>query len=618
MTEKQAPGGYMGKTLRVDLTRGSIHEEPIEESILRKYIGGAGLGAYYLYKEVPPEVGWSDPENRLIFSIGPLNAVRMAGAGSFNLSTVGALTNGATTSQANGFLGAYLKSCGLDAVVVQGKADQLSYLYIRDGSAEIRDARHLRHKDTYETETLIKQELGKKKHELSVFSIGPAGENLVKFACVVGDNTHVAAHNGVGAAMGSKQLKAIVVERGKTRSLFRDKEKVESLVKEISEIAEKSPMYSFGTSTGVRDLYPSGQVPVRNYRTSIFSAADQFDGRHRSKFELKLNPCFACPFKHCYTMKITEGRYAGYVGEEPEYEQWAAWGPLIDQTDVAAAMVLSNDIDQLGMDTNEAGYLIAWVMECVEKNLLTAKELGVNLKWGDVDATRAMLKKIAFREGFGDVLAEGVKRAANKIGGEAANLAVFTHKGNSPRGHDHRARWWEMFDTCVSSTGTMETPYAFNAKELELPAGYDRFSPEAISTLVAQTKGTMQFEDSLTLCRFTMAGQFSLVCGILNEVTGWDYTVKKAVETGKRIVNLLKVFNLRRGISADLDKPSVRYSSAAVDGPAQGKSIMPHWQDMLRNYYHHMGWDVETSKPLPDTLKALGLESIVADIWGND
>ena len=206
-------------------------------------------------------------------------------------------------------------------------------------------------------------------------------------------------------------------------------------------------------------------------------------------------------------------------------------------------------------------------------------------------------------------------RASKKVGGEAGDIAIYTLKGNTPRSHDHRADWWEMFDTCVSNTGTIETHHAFKRGQLGLAASYDSFSPEEVSTLVAKTKGSMQFEDSLVICRFTATSSFDLLCKTLNEVTGWDFTVEKAMETGRRVVNLLKVFNLRHGITSELDAPSARYGSIPIDGPAKGKSVMPFWKQMRRNYYELMGWDAETGKPLPSTLKNLGLEYTIPDIW---
>ena len=609
--------GYMGKILRVDLTKGRITDETLDDDILKKYLGGVGIGAYYLYNEVAPGVEWYDPANCLIFASGPLNGVRMAGSGCFTVVTKGALTGGASSSQANGFFGAYLKFCGFDAIVITGKAESPVYLNIQEGHAELRDAVPLKGKDTWETESLIKKELGKTKRELSVFGIGPAGENLVKFACIVGDEGHVAAHNGIGAVMGSKNLKAVAVARGRRRVPVRDSEKFASLLPELTEKFKKDYHYTVGTSESYGGTTLAGMLPVKNLTTNIFPEHVKFhDGYTRTHFQIKRNPCFACPSTHCHLMKVTEGPYAGFEGDEPEYEGWAAWSSLIGQTDPGAAVMLSNEVDRLGLDNNEAGWMIAWLMECFEKGVLTNKELNVDMKWGDAEATRAMLRIIALRQGIGDSLAEGIQRAATKIGGEAEKMAVFVGKGNTLRTHDYRVFWWEMFDIAVSNTGTIETHSAFPRAQLGLPATFDSYSPEEVSTLVAKTKGSMQLEDSLVMCRFATGSDHRLLSEIVSAVTGWDFTLEEGMHIGRRTVNLLKVFNLRHGVTAELDAPSVRLTVAPTDGPAQGKpSIGPFWKDMARNYYTQMGWDPETSKPLPSTLRNLGLEHTIEDIW---
>ena len=211
--------GYAGKILRVDLTHGKITEETPDETVLRKYVGGAGLGAKFLYEEVPPGLDCFDPENRIILTSGPFGGTQIPGGGTFSVSTKGVLTGGAASCQANGFWGAFLRLSGFDGVIVQGASDHLVYLYIHDGKAELRDAGHLAGKDTWETDEAIKKELGYKKREMSVAGIGPAGEKLVKFSAIVADKGHVAGHNGMGAVMGSKKLKAIAVARGKARFL---------------------------------------------------------------------------------------------------------------------------------------------------------------------------------------------------------------------------------------------------------------------------------------------------------------------------------------------------------------------------------------------------------------
>ncbi len=621
MTGASPAGRHEGRVLRVDLTGERVSEEKIEEATLKGYLGGTGLGARYLYDEVSPNVAWSDPDNRFILAAGPLNGTPMAGAGSFSVVTKGAMTHGATSSQANGYFGAYLKSSGFDAIIIQGKAKRPVYLYVHDGHGELRDAGHLMGKTTRETERLIKEALNKKKRDASVFSIGPAGEHLVRFACLVGDEGHVAAHNGIGAVAGSKNLKAVAVDRGSRRVDLVDVEQFKLTARELIEDVKNNPRskttYDWGTSLVLESYGEKGALPVKNYTTSVFPDYSKFSGRYiRSHFEIKPNPCWACPLHHCHIMKVTEGPYAGYVGEEPDYEQWAAWSSVIGQTDPGAAVVLSNEVDDLGMDTNESGWLIAWLMECFEKGILTPRDTdGLEVTWGNTEVVRKILQKIAQREGIGDVMAEGVMRASQKVGGEAPRIGIYTLKGNTPRGHDHRVMWWELFDTSVSNTGTIESGRMFQREQIGLPGTYEAFSPEANSTLVAKTKGAMAFEDSLVLCRFATSTNLVLLTRLLSSATGWNVTVEGAMEIGRRIVNLMKVFNVRHGLSSERDAPSPRYGSTPGDGPAAGKNIMVHWDEMLRNYYEHMGWDQETGKPLPDTLTSLGLGDIISDIW---
>ncbi|MDP2951884.1 MAG: aldehyde ferredoxin oxidoreductase N-terminal domain-containing protein, partial [Chloroflexota bacterium] len=295
-----ALGGYMGKLLRVDLNSGRITEEMLDEGVLRDYVGGMGLGAKYLYDEVDPQTPWDDPANRLIFASGPLGGTRLDGSGSYSVTSKGPLTDGAGCSQANGYFGAYLKFCGYDAVIVQGKAKRWLYLSIDDGKAELREAGHLVGKDTWETEALIKAELGKKEKQASVFSIGPAGENLVKFAAIVGDKGHVAGHNGLGAVMGAKKLKAVVAARGHRIPKIAEPEKFRTLAQELFDLRKDDPVIGqrhnlWGTSTLYSITEPLGRLPVRNMTSAIFGQGEKFNGPYyRAHWKIKPNPCWAC------------------------------------------------------------------------------------------------------------------------------------------------------------------------------------------------------------------------------------------------------------------------------------------------------------------------------------
>ncbi|MBU2497323.1 MAG: hypothetical protein KKE57_00310 [Proteobacteria bacterium] len=613
MREKHL-GGYMGKILRVDLTRGSVAEELYEEEILRDYLGGVGIGIKILYDEVRPETSWSDEENRLIFAAGPLNGTSVPGSGTICAVTKGCLTNGGASSQANGYFGAYLKTSGLDAVIIQGATDHWKYLYLHDGTMELRDATPLIGMETVRTETWIRNELHRKPVDLSVYSIGPAGEKRVKYALLFGDRGHVLAHNGFGAVMASKGLKAIAVERGKLRPPVKDR-RLGELSKEIGRKAKEHPIYGrihrYGTSMLWPVLAESGLLPVKNLTTNLFSNPEKFSREYYgNSYEMKRVQCWACPLHHVQHMKIKRGPGKTIEVKDPEYECAASWSSLIGNDDFESAVLLSDLADRLGLDSNETGWTIAFTIECFERGILTEKETdGLSMTWGNVAAAREMLYKIAHRDGFGDVLAEGVKHAAEYIGGDALDLGVYVGKGHSPRTHDARARWGDILDYATGGVGTSES----NSIPLEEP-----FLPKNVALSVARGK-IREFVDSLVVCNIatmTYSGaEIGDLVEALNLTTGWDYTQEEAFQMSSRVTNLFRAFNIRHGLTPDLEVPSKRYSSAPVDGPMKGKSILPEWESILDEYHKIMGWDRATGKPLPGTLKELGLESIIPDLW---
>jgi len=625
MTSAWPHYGYAGKVLRVNLTAGNVSEDVHDEETLRKHLGGTGLGVKYLYDEVPPGVEWSDPANRIFLGTGPLGGTTVPGSGTFSVVTKGPLTNGATTTQANGFFGAFLRFAGYDGVLVHGASEKWVYLYVHDGIAEIRDAHHLLDKDTWETQDAIVEELGLKPAQLSVACIGPAGENLARLAAVCADHGHAAGHNGPGAVMGSKRLKAIAVSRGRGRVALHDSKKLNGLQRELFDTVSKvrggGAAYNWGTLSGYQGGEPRGTLPVKNYTTNIYPDREKlsnYDAQYiRTEFQADPNPCWACRMHHCHHLTVPKGQYKGWIIEEPEYEGLAAWGATIGPTEVEEAAVLSDQVDRLGMDTNEAGYLIGWVVECYEKGILTKEDTdGLEMTWGNAESARQMLHKVARRQGLGKILAEGTKRASEIVGRGSQDLAVFTQKGNSPRGHDHRSVWHEMFDTSISSTGTIEAHRMFDPKQIGLLDMTDPFDPVQLSNTIAKTKGAMQFEDSLGVCRFITDARMPWLIALLNAATGWDFTIEEAMDVGRRAVNTLRAFNLRHGIGPEMDGlPSTRYCSVPVDGPNAGKDIKPHWDWMLHNYYEQMGWDKETGTPLPYTLKQLGLQKVAADLW---
>lgn len=610
------PGGYGGRLLRVDLTRGTVAVEQLDPATLRRRVGGTGLGTAYLLELVPPAVQWDDPENPVIIATGPLAGTKVSGTGTISCVFKGPMTNQAGATQANGYMGAFLKQNGFDGLIVRGRAARPTYLHVHDGTAELRDASHLWGLDTWRVEDALRAEHGATEKGMSVFSIGPAGERRVRFAALVGDRGHVAAHNGVGAVLGAKNLKAFAVARGKVPIAIHDPAGLNALIEPFFAAASEnrtSSLYLWGTGGGVSGAAVGGWLPIKNYTTCVFPEHEQVSGQYlRTRFKVKNNPCWACRMGCCKLIEVTEGPYAGATGEEPEYEGLAAFGPQVGVTEAGAAVVLCNEVDAYGYDINEAGWVAGFAIEAFERGLITPAMLGgLELRWGDAEATRALLRKIALREDFGDVLAEGVKRAAEHLGGEALAIGVYTLKGNSPRGHDHRGRWAEMFDTCLSNTSTIEATFGgIQTQRLGLAPQRNRFDPHEIATLSADFNGWHQFDDCLGVCRFCNTHAHMAV-DVLNAVTGWDATLDEAMATGRRIVNQLRVFNFRHGLDPALERPSPRYGSTPTDGPNAGLGIMAHWEDMVRTYRERMGWEPETGRPTPETLAQLGLADLV-------
>ncbi|MDA8233760.1 MAG: aldehyde ferredoxin oxidoreductase family protein, partial [Clostridia bacterium] len=610
--------GYTGSMLRFDLTNNTFNTEIIAPEVLTKWIGGTGLGVKYVYDEVGPSINWDDPENRFVVATGPLAGTSVTGSGNFSVVTKGPMTGGISATQANGYFAAFLKFCGYDALIIEGQSSEWVYIYIDEDKVEIRPAAHLVGLDTVQTQDVLHQEFKLSPTQLSVFCIGPAGENLVKFACLVGDYGHVAAHNGVGAVLGAKKIKAIAVRRGKKKVKVFNPEALRETATKMNNAAKKTPAgkmcYEGGTNTAHPIMHNIGGLPVKNLTTNIFPEHQDFSSQAlRTNFEYKKKPCWGCDWNHCGRIKIKSGPFEGFETEEPEYEAMVAFGSLIGLTDPASSMVLADLADRLGMDVNETGWLVAWVMECYEKGYLKDNNLnGLKMTWGNFQSVKLLLEKISRRQGFGSLLAEGVKRAAKEIGGPALECAVYTEKGNTPRSHDHRALWTEFLDTCVSNTGTIEcVGGGIDVSQHKLEPISDPFSWEQIAKQNAHLNGRRVYEDSLGVCRLTATEDINLTVSALKEATGIDFTPESVLKAGKRIVNLMRVFNLKNGLTAEHDWPSPRYASTPVDGPALGRSVGMIFAPMKERYYELMGWDKKTGQPLPETLRALDLADVI-------
>ncbi|MSQ15219.1 MAG: hypothetical protein EXR50_05085 [Dehalococcoidia bacterium] len=620
----EMPGGFAGKILRIDLTNERVTTEDISPATARKFLGGAGLGAKILWEEVPPNVTWDSPENRLIMASGPLAGSPVWGTGSLCVVTKGAMTGGATSTQAQGFFGTNLKYSGYDAIVLQGKASRWVYVYIKDDTVELRDASHLLGKDTWGTQDALYDELGLVGHNLSVYGIGPAGEHLVRFAMIEGDYGHVASKNGCGAVMGSKNVKCVAIVRGTKGVRIQDPAGMYEAADEISYDVRTDPssssLYQYGTLPGPTNNYAAGALCIKNYQTNVFPEPDKLTlweaPNIRGAFEHRRHQCNGCGMVHCHMSIMPAGLHQGEIVDEPESEGLAGCGPQLGITSPVDSTWLNTQVDKAGVDVNEWGWVAGWTIECLEKGYLTKEQVGIDVKWNDVESANKLLQMIARREGFGNLLAEGVKRAAEAIGGPAYDCAVFTMKGNTPRSHDHRGRWSELFDTAVGSGGTIESCGTVKPTEIGLPARVDPFDADEVARSAGVSLGRRQFEDSTGACIFTIRTSLELICRALNAVTGFDYDKEEAMTFGKRIAAMFRAYNLRCGIGPELERPSPRYGSTPINGPAEGQNILPHWDNMRRIYYDLNGYDLETGRPLPSMLRELGLEELVAQIWG--
>ncbi len=616
MNPKAFPGGYAGVVARVDLARGRWSLETLDAELLERFIGGVGLGVYFLATEIPPGTDPLQPRNAVYIFAGPLSGTSMPGSGTSCWVTRSPMTGFTGTAQANGYMGARLKSSGFDGLILEGVSETPVYIFVHDGSVEVRPAAHLWGKGTFETETALLERLGYSPREASVYSIGPAGENAVRFAAVVGDEGHVAAHNGIGAVLGSKRVKAIVVTRGKVLFPPKDSVRWEAAVGTIRKKARnylKGLLHTYGTAGLVIPAYQKGELPIRNYQVNRMEGIEELDGtRIRARFPHRAKTCHRCPIAHNAWIKVGKGPLEGKEVEEPEYECLATLGSNLGIFDPADVIFLTRLADDLGLNATETGWTVSWCLECLERGHLDSSMGDFPKGWGDTEGISRLIEAIAHRRGkAGMLLSEGVRVASKRIGKEAEALGIYTLKGCSPRGHDHRARWIELMDTCFSNTGSIEASFGSRYPGALAPPLRDLFDAPAIAKTLAEINGWRQFEDALGTCRFCTNEAPEEVCEAFSALTGRETDVKSAAFAGKRIVHLMRWYNVRCGLTPSLERPSPRYGSVPRDGPARGKSILPFWEKIRRIYYEGMGWDPEMGTPTPETLRLFELEDLV-------
>lgn len=612
---------YHGRVLRVNLSTGTITKEEIDPQDLRKWVGGNGIALKILYDEVPPEVEPFDPDNRFILAAGPLNGTRAPGSGTWSVVTKGPLTGLLVSAQANGFFGARMRFAGYEFIVVEGASPEWKYLYIHDGEAELRPADHLLGLDTWETEEHIKEEVGQKK--ASVVCIGPGGENLVPFGVVCGDHGHVASTNGPGAVMGSKKLKAVVAYGSDQSVPVVDADRVKEVRKAFLEAADASYMGQMVRHMGTHGYFTMmnqlGGITMKNYTTNVEPTINRWFGAEiRERYQRKPEPCWACPYAHCSTMTVDNETELKYVGEEPEYEQLTGWTLNIGNHDFGWGIKLSNINDGMGLCAKECSYAVSLAMELYEKEEIGPEQTGgLELRWGNVEAVAQLIEDIAHRRGFGAVLAQGVKRAAEQLGGAAQDAAVYMGRGLAPQVVDGRFFWPLWYGMNFSDTGSF---YGSGGQDPDIgfPDQIPLHDVEQNPPSHAKAADRWVMYDALGTCMFFTMGRLQPVVDMLNAATGWDMTLAEFLEVGARITAISRAFNIRNGLTPEMEKTvSPRYAMKPVDGPGAMLPVGPTAviEQWARGYYRGHGWDEETSKPLPETLHQLGLDYVAKDLW---
>lgn len=623
--------GYIGKILRIDLSRADVTWEEPDQVFYRRYLGGRALGLYYLLRELEPRVDPLGKDNLLVFATSVLTGAPFPGNSRFSAISKSPLTNGFGEAEAGGYWGPELKRAGFDAIVIKGKAPTPVYIWINNGKVAIKDASHLWGKDALETQDLIRQELNNRGAR--VICIGKGGENLVRYAAIAAGENDFLGRMGMGAVMGSKNLKAIAVKGTRENIKIKDLD----LVKEISDWflenykkdSIDSLLHEFGTAGAVTLYADMGALPTRNFREGIIDDAHRLSGAYMKENGIMVGrrSCYACPVA-CRKLAIveepglfkTDGTCSG-----PDYESIAALGSNCGIND-PKAVVKANDLcSRYGLDTISTGDCIAFALECAESGLIEGEVDGIEIKFGSSDAVIRLIEMIGNRRGVGDLLAEGVKRAAQKIGSEASKFAIHG-KGQEVALQDPRGgKIGAALGYAVGPTGgdhiQMEHDFQFESEGNFLdslrplgivqPIDAMELSAEKVRLFVINQK-IWSFYNVLDLCIFVgLPGHtFRLkhLVALVDAVTGWESSAVELMEAGERALTMARCFNLREGFTKEDDWIHERFFQPIKGGASEGNAVpREKLEEAISTYYDLMGWDAETGIPKRSTLVRLGL-----------
>jgi aldehyde:ferredoxin oxidoreductase len=608
--------GYAGKILHVDLTTGKTYTEPLNEDYAKKYIGGIGLGMRLWLDNSKAGVDPFSPENPLVLATGPTSGtIWPTGGNGHAFVAKSPQSYGIGESKSHGSFGTELKRAGYDAVIFHGKAEKPVYVWIDDDSVQLLDASHLWGKSPAETEDMIKEELG--DYYIRVAAIGPAGEKLVRIACIINEKSRAAGRCGMGAVMGSKNLKAIAVRGTHDVTVAKPDEFLE-FVKEFHE-RMKGPATkkyrTLGTPENVLVHNALHCMPTRNYNNAHFEAAEKVSGEYlNERYVAKIIGCSSCAMRCEHVCVVNEGPYKGAMARV-EYEPLWALGPYcgIDRLD---AIIKGSELcNYYGMDSISAGVIVGFAMDCYENGILTQKDMdGIEARFGNHEALVKLLEKMGKREGIGDILAEGVKFAAEKIGKGAEKLAQHI-KGVEVTGYDLRCLKTAALGFAVSFRGADHNrhgAYAFDVKGKFNRLKYEKGRAKAVKDI----EDVYTIIDSLIICKFsrgTYYKEFEDLAKLYTLVTGWETTPEEMRLKGERINNLARVINVREGLGRKDDTLPWKVMNMPIpdEGPSKGAYVTKEELDlMLDDYYEVRGW-TRDGVPTPEKLKALGMDDLI-------
>ncbi|MBN2243076.1 MAG: aldehyde ferredoxin oxidoreductase family protein [Acidobacteria bacterium] len=610
-----APACYAGKVLFVDLAKGILREEELQEKTCRDFIGGNGLGVRVLYEKMRAGVDPMGPDGIVGFVVGNLTGTTAPGSGRHMLVAKSPLTGTWAESNSGGSFGPELKTAGYDAVFFSGISPRPVYLLLKDGKAGLRDASHLWGRDAYETQDLLSGEINDRR--LKISCIGPSGERMSLLAGVVSERGRMAARNGVGAVMGSKNLKAFAVSGGVRKIKAEDPDRFRRAVKDFLSIIKNNEyakgLAAAGTGKDISLLVSMGNTPLKNWRLSGLESlpgVSNLDGANMDKYKVGRFGCYACPVSCGAIIQQREGPFAIKDRmHRPEYQTLAALGGML-MNDNLEAVIKANDIcNRYGIDTMGVGGAIAMAMECYENGLIGRGDTdGIDLTWGNAQAIVAMVEKVAKREGFGEVLADGTQKAAERIGKGAEQYAVSV-RGKSLACHDPRlspalgtaniadANPAHHMDSQI--TGMLSEGASIGSDPaLKVPEG-NPFASYAIGSAYHQLL------NAAGLCSlFTIATTPPPITDLVAGACGWDFGWREALETGRRILALRQAFNAREGLTPDQFELPKRITAATrVD-----------YRSLREGYFKEMQWDIRTGKPSREALEKLGLLELARDL----